>query len=161
MYARRTALVLTALCALAANMRSLAAGDPKTGAPKKLPEAVVKILEGADQLVLASVDPGDGKNFGKELGSIVIKDAAQRKQILAALYKSVAEGKGVAKCFEPRHSISATKDGMTVEMVICFQCDRLHLTVGKQKEPTIVPISGSAEPVLNKILKDAGVKIAP
>jgi hypothetical protein len=127
--------------------------------PAKLPDQAIKVLESAEQLELVSVEPGDGK-VEKVLGSTVIKDAAKRREVLAALYKSVAEGKSPAKCFEPRHIIRATSGGTTVEIVICFQCDRLHLRLGKQDEPTVVPISGSAQTVLNKILTDAGIPLA-
>jgi hypothetical protein len=131
------------------------------GKDGKLPADVVKVLEAAEQIELSSVDPGDGKVDGewKVLGKTVVKDAAQRKQVLEALGKSVAEGKSPAKCFEPRHIIRASSGGKTVELVICFACDRLHLTADKGGYK-VVPISASAQPVLDKILKDAGIPLA-
>ena len=79
------------------------AGVVGQGKDAKLPAEVVKILENADQIEVASVDPGNDKVGYKELGSTVVKDAAKRKQIREALNRSVAEGKDPAKCFEPRH----------------------------------------------------------
>src|SRR5205823_2240638 len=74
------------------------AGVAGQGKDAKLPAEVVKILENADQIEVASVDPGNDKVGYKELGSTVVKDAAKRKQIREALNKSVAEGKDPAKC---------------------------------------------------------------
>ena len=159
MNARWTALLLGVVCCAALTVRSTATDTPQAG-PKKLPDAVVKILEGATELEIGALDPGDEKGDPKSLGKTVVKDAAKRAEILKALYKSVAEGEFPAKCFIPRHTLRATKDGTTVDMVICFQCSRIHMTVGKQAEPDIIPISEALLPVLNKILADAGIKVA-
>jgi hypothetical protein len=132
---------------------SLAAGDKD----KKLPDEVTKVLEAAAQIEVVSVDPGDGKNDRKELGSTIVKDA-KRKQVLDALYKSVARGGSPAKCFEPRHILRATSEGKSVTLVICFQCSQMQVSVGKAGPQTIV-ISDAAHPVLDQILKDAGVPL--
>jgi hypothetical protein len=123
----------------------------------KLPDEVVKILESAKQIEVASVDPGDGKQDAKELGSTTVKDD-KRKEVLKALYKSVADGGSPAKCFEPRHIIRATSDGKSVNLVLCFACSQMQVSVGKGEVRTI-PISEAAQPVLNQILKDAGVPL--
>jgi len=129
---------------------------------KKLPDEVVKILESADKLEIGSVDPGDGKGEAKPLGMTTVKDAGKRKEVLTALYKSVAENAQPAKCFEPRHTLKASSRGKTVEMVICFACSQMRLTVsanGKTDVTTVVH-GNSAEPLLNQILKDAGIPLA-
>ena len=156
MNARRFALAVTVVLAAWLTAPGAAKGDEV-----KLPAEVLKILENAEQIEVVSVDPGNGKQDTKELGGTSVKDAAKRKQIREALYRSVAEGKEPAKCFEPRHIIRATSGGKTVNMVICFECSRIHLFVGDQKERTVVPISSHAEAILTQILKDAGVPLAP
>ncbi len=125
----------------------------------KLPEDVVKALEGAEVIEIESVEPIKDGNGWKSLGKTLVKDAAKRKEVREALYKSAAEGKSMAKCFEPRHIVRASANGKSVELVICFQCDRIHVTRGKDNVD-MIPISSAAEPVLNKILKDAGVPLA-
>jgi hypothetical protein len=157
MNARRTIAAAAVLVAVWLNLGCGEAGD-KGG---KLPEDVVKVLEAAEVIEIESIDPSVDKGAGgwKSLGKTLVKDADTRKQVREALYKSAAEGKGLAKCFEPRHIVRASANGKSVELVICFQCDRIHITRGKDNHD-IVAISAAAEPVLNKILKDAGVPLA-
>jgi hypothetical protein len=95
------------------------------------------------------------------LGKIVIADAEQRKQVIAALKEGIAQGKGqqMAKCFWPRHGILAMEKGKTVEYVICFECSCFEEFIGG-KRLRHEPIESTAQPVFDKPLQDAGVPIA-
>src|SRR3954452_1052762 len=79
--------------------------------PDKLPEPAWAILEKAAQIEVYSLDPEEQKDpkgtmHGyKKLGSTTVKDAELRKELLGVLEKSL--GKTGAKCFDPRHAISA------------------------------------------------------
>ncbi|MCD6051483.1 MAG: hypothetical protein K0Q55_2892, partial [Verrucomicrobia bacterium] len=57
------------------------------------------------------------------LGRAEVVDPVQRRELVDALKRGVSEGKGPApSCFSPRHGIRAVKGGVTVDLVICFEC---------------------------------------
>jgi hypothetical protein len=63
------------------------------------------------------------------LGKTEIRDQKQRAELLRALYKGIADWDGrAAACFIPRHGISATLAGETVDLVICFECSGMRYT---------------------------------
>src|SRR5262245_65277714 len=117
-------LVLPALLLLATQSK---------GAEKEnqLPPKARAILEKAEAFELLSLDPSpeserpkEGGYFGwKVLGKTTVKDADTRKRIVEALLKGIesSDGNG-ARCFDPRHGISAKHEGQTVDLVICFEC---------------------------------------
>ena len=66
-------------------------------------------------------------------------------------------------CFMPRHVVRVAKGGKTVDLVICFQCDNYRVyRVGRDAGSTGGGrISSAGQPVLDKILRDAGIPLAP
>ena len=126
--------------------------------------------EPPDQLILYSVDGRDdaGKP-GKDvelfhnypvLGKIEIKEAAKRDEILAALKSGIDKSDGtVAKCFWPRHGIRVVEKGKTTDYVICFEC--LQLKKHQEKDVKTIPITREPQAVLNKILREANIPLAP
>lgn len=107
---------------------------------ESLPDAVRDGLEQAPMLELLSLDPYPKSYYGAEewarlglegldsfhdyavLGTTVLDDAARRR-VVQALYDGVDESDGtVAACFNPRHGLRATGEGLAVDVVICFEC---------------------------------------
>lgn len=133
------------------------------GQDNKLPDVAKNILEKAGQLELLSIDPRTEKEAPKGgfhgykvLGRTTLKGEAQKK-VVAALLKGM-EGKiDPAKCFDPRHGIAATHEGNSVELVICFECSQLYVHVTSEKGAKKLLIGNGPEPLLDKILKDAGI----
>jgi hypothetical protein len=138
--------------------------------PKKnaIPAEAKAVLDKADSFELLSLDPSDreagkdGFHGWKILGKTEVKDADARKKLVAALEKGAEESKGeVARCFNPRHGIRATHDKKTVELVICFECLQVKGFVDKSDKDTAGYLTTrSPQPALDKVLKDAGVKLA-
>jgi hypothetical protein len=151
----------------------LLAAHQVRAAENKLPDRAKTILDKAKSYELFSLDPRKdeekeekGKdNFHgyKVLGKTTVKDAKDREKLLTALAKGIKESKGeIAKCFDPRHGIRATHDGQTVDLVICFECLQVYVYYGKgDKRAANVLTTRSPEATLDKILKDAGVKLSP
>jgi hypothetical protein len=92
---------------------------------------VQKILSSGQKFYLLSLDPdGDlrdedpGKFHGyRILRKIEIREPEQRTQLLKALSDGIADSNGLAAgCFDPRNGISATLDGQTADLLICFEC---------------------------------------
>ena len=129
----------------------------------KLPAEARHILEKADQLTLYSIDPRtekeapkDGFHGYKVLGTTTLKGDTQKK-VVAGILKGM-EGKiEPAKCFEPRHGIVATHEGKSVALVICFECAQFYVHLDSAKEPRRLLIGKGPEPLLDKILKEAGI----
>jgi hypothetical protein len=138
----------------------------------KLPSAAMSILEKAEEIELISLDPGHpekderppkGDYFGwKELGRTTIEDAETRRRVVSAVATGLAEATGAgANCFDPRHALHASHKDKTVEILICFQCSQVLVYVNDKRQDPYLAISGSPQPVLDKILADANVPLAP
>ena len=92
------------------------------------------------------------------LGRTEIYDQKQRAELLRALYKGIADSDGrVGACFNPRHGISASLAGETVDLVICFECLSIE-TYAKDEKPVLT--TSSPQPTFNHALKKAGLPIA-
>jgi hypothetical protein len=134
---------------------------PGGSGDKKLPAQAKMILEKATEFELYSLEPDKEKGGWNVLGKTTVKDAKLRKELLAALEKSIAEpGEGGHKCFWPRHQIRATHEGKKVDLVICFECQWVYVYLdGKEKEPDRIEMDGGAQPLFDKVLSDAGVPL--
>jgi hypothetical protein len=158
-----TAVVLS-LCAT-----SLLAAD----ATNKIPDSARVALEKAEQFELLSLDPERHQNRWPKyefhgwriLGSMMIKDAEARNDLVTALKKSVEENNNmVARCFNPRHGIRVIYDGKTNDLVICFQC--LQVLVyqcdddEKPEDFLIRDSSQSAQSLFNRVLMKQKIPLA-
>jgi hypothetical protein len=154
-------------CSLAVAAALLAAAPAARAADVKLPDDAKAALEKADQIELLSIDPskGDDKPNNafhgyKVLGKTTVKKD-DAKTLSAAVLKGVADSDGtVAKCFEPRHGVRVVVDDKAYDFVICFQCSQIEVFAG-DKKLGVTPTAKTAEPALDKLLKDAGVGLAP
>jgi hypothetical protein len=123
-----------------------------------------------DQLTLYSID---GKRFGPGknpdaaetfhdypvLGHFDVIDGQQRRDLLAALRKGMSDGKQTAKCFWPRHAIRIVSGGKITDYLICFECYHVHIY--SDESVTVRPIDGKQQEAFDRVLKDAGIPIAP
>jgi hypothetical protein len=157
------ALLLTVL----ADGDKPAAADPQPDLEKyrRLPDEAKKILDKAERIEIFSlhpdrpeVKPKDDFHGWKVLGKTVVEDAKVRQEVVAALYKGIAESGGVAGCFRPRHGLRVTSGEQSVDLVICFECLWIQVHVGGKEVP--VWTSFAAQPVLNRILRAANVPLA-
>ena len=132
----------------------------------RIPEAAKAVLENADRFELFSLDPvyreRPPKNafHGYEvLGKADISDTPTRRKLVSAFERGVAENQGLmAACFNPRHGIWVTRGDKTVDFVICFACDQVH--VGGDVHGFFL-VTGSPQPVFDQVLRDAKVPLAP
>lgn len=132
-----------------------------------IPPAALAALEKAAQFELYSLEPSDRENKDGErfhgwkvLGKATVKDKDARQRVIASLKKGAEENDGVvANCFEPRHGIQVTHDGKTISLVICFQCLSAQMFVDGKRDGGYLT-TGSPQPVLDKVLKDASIPLA-
>jgi hypothetical protein len=137
------------------------------GQENKIPDQARAILENANQFELLSIGHGPTTKNPTEdfhgwpvIGKTTIKDSNTRDRLVAALEKGVEENKGDSmKCFNPRHGIRATHDGMTADFVICFECFQAVVYIAGEKEQRFL-ITASPAPVFNQTLQQAKVPLA-
>ena len=160
--ARYLGIAFATLTFLALNIHADISDDKNEN---RLPGDAKEALEKADQFELLSLDPyktDKEKGFHNHpvLGKTTIKAGKDRKKIVSALLKGIADNKGeVGKCLEPRHGIRVKHDDKTVDFVICFHCKHIHVYVGDKK--TNLRTTGSPQTVFDGILKTAKVPLAP
>jgi hypothetical protein len=124
-----------------------------------------------DRLILYSLDGmpdehrlAEAKEFLYHfpvLGKVEVTDSRQRRELLAAVRRAIRKAPEPAKCFWPRHAIRAVKGGMTVDVVVCFQCRTYDVSRAQETlSGATLTIAPDPEPLFDKILADAGVPLA-
>ena len=153
---------------------------PAFFSPEKnvLPPKVEKVLNSGQQFTLLSLDPAylsdaDKQRLGPDalfhefriLGKAELRDPSERATLVRALLAGIADANGTpVNCFDPRHGISATLDGETLELLICFEC--LQIKVFFNGQPLIIDrfaevlTSRLPRPLFNLALKKAGLPLA-
>jgi hypothetical protein len=155
------------LAPLAAAALLLSVAPTRTDEPKKVPDKAQTVLDKATSIEVWSLEPAEEKDTAKPsfhgwkaLGVTEVKGDA-KKQALEALTKGLAETATGARCFIPRHGIRAVHDGVTVDLVICFECEWVKVYLDKAEKPEATVTTGKTpQPTLDKILKDANVPLA-
>lgn len=117
---------------------------------RSLPQSARQILEHADALEPTFFEdkPGEG---GIEK-RVEIRDAGSKSELLDALYAGMVAPVVENACFKPRHSVRATYEGETVELLICFECHnyRGSISGGKSFGGTI---NSRPEGMLNRLIQ--------
>lgn len=133
----------------------------------EFPNELRVILDNAEQFELLSLNPD--RRAGKQsdhfhgwniLGRTAVTDVHTRNRLVAAFKKGVEENQGqVARCFNPRHGIRVTRDGKTVDFVICFECLSAQVYVGGKREKGLLT-TGSPEATFDDVLRAAKIALA-
>ncbi len=137
------------------------------GQENKIPERARAILEKASQVELLSIGhyPAPARPAGNfqgwpVIGKTIVSDPDARKRLIAALEKGVVENKGdTMKCFNPRHGIRVTHDGITADLLICFECFQIMVYVSGEKEQRVL-VTDSPARVFNLMLQEADIPLA-
>jgi hypothetical protein len=152
-------------------MAASAVGEevPLRSAPNFLPPDVEQILADGE-FELLSLDPYvltdkqrrrlQGKLFHgyRVLGRVKIPKSPQRDELLRALHQAVANSRGLyIYCFDPRHGIRASVGAQTVDLVICFECERIEIY---SPDKALANTDATAKPVFDAALKRAGVPLS-
>lgn len=144
------------------------------------PDVAKRLPDDPEQLIVYSIDgPSWMKNAGLTeeqqkgeilyaypvLGKVEIADPEQRRAVIAAIKEATSRepARPPAACFVPRHAIRIVKAGETLEMLLCFECGsyegyrdgKRHLGRSNRLAP-----DAEAAPLLDKVLTEAGVRLA-
>ena len=136
------------------------------------------IPDDPDEVILFSVDGATAHKEPEErgipkgqellygdpiLGRVAITDPALRREVVAAVKRDIRTGHPAqAKCMYTRHVLRVVKGGRTIDVAICFECHNYELHSNGGPHTGLTPAIGEeSKPLLNKILTDAGVPLAP
>jgi hypothetical protein len=116
---------------------------------QSLPPKVLSVIEHADEFVLYSLEPlSEAKVSSKNgplkqrpenelfhgegiVGQVVLKETKDQNRIVTALKHAIEQaGPDAAGCFWPHHGIRARKGKETIDVVICFTCNRVQIHTG-------------------------------
>lgn len=112
----------------------------------KVPVEAREILDNAGEIILFGSDASPAKvrkipgmkpipYLGVMPGKVV-RDSKVRDRILNAVYAGVGDPKAdPKKCFEPNHAVRATRNGKSVDLVICFKCDWVYVLQDGKRTP--------------------------
>jgi hypothetical protein len=156
---------LTALSLLAAVVYLLVTSESRP----KLPSDVLEALHNAEKFELISLEPESyfaSLEKSKErfhdwvvLGSVEITDDATRERLTTAFIQNASEGEHEVACWEPRHGLRVVHAGRTLELLICFKCEFVHVHFGGDVIHRF-QIADSPQPVFDEVLRKANVKLA-
>lgn len=127
------------------------------------------ILAEAESWTLFALDPGiedpppkDASIFHghRVLGKTTLDDPSKRADLTYALNWAIFRGGMSVFCFNPRHGIRAETSAGAVDLVICFECEEVHVYLPAAGQPQEVDIAPSASVTFNRIFRDAGLAIA-
>ena len=131
------------------------------------PDAERLLVEGEFELL--SIDPTiltdkQRRRLGKKLfhgyrvlGRTKIPKGPQRDQLLGALHEAIANSPlYYVYCFDPRHAIRASLGAQAVDLLICFECERIEVY---SPDKSLVATNVTAQPALDAALKHTGIPL--
>lgn len=140
--------------------------DAKLPEPDRdpIPAAYREVLENAETLELLSLnsnpEPSATKLFhNNEILGRTKLGKEQRRKVLTAMSEATKKaGLGGAGCFIPRHGLRATHKGITVGLVICFECGKIDLYYGESDQYHTL-VSNTPAKLFNEILSEAKIPL--
>lgn len=64
------------------------------------------------------------------LGRAQVTDPGERAELGRLIDRSTrrfADGEAIADCFSPRHALRVERGGVTIDILICYQCANVHV----------------------------------
>lgn len=138
--------------------------------PKRLPAGIRDIIAQCDQATLISISTQSGLTVNPRaeafqaypvLGKLLLDKPASHEIVITNLLADIdASGAGRSLCFNPRHGLSVRRGGEQVDLLICYECRNLQVIRSPHKW-WIHGIDRHSKDEINKLLKEAGVPLAP
>lgn len=133
---------------------------------RNFPSEVSDLFYRADSVELISLIPDDQSHSDLKkfhgypiLGSIALTDKKYLGNMANELDRAVDTNDSFGvRCFWPRHGLRAVVKNKTIEILICFQCHRLHVWVDGE-HAIVIEMDSTPKPLFNKPLLDAGIQV--
>lgn len=92
------------------------------------------------------------------LGKTRIVDSAIKARLIRALYGGIDEGGSAGIiCFNPRHGIRVVRGEQTVDLLICFECQKIYAYTNSSSGRAYT--SGSPQKIFDSTLVDAKIPL--
>lgn len=150
---------------------AVACSTAPTERPPEVPGWAAATLDAPESIVLLALDPlylsvpdeeegPPGFHGYPVLGEAFLDDPGARARLRDLVFGGIAASNGtVAGCFDPRHGIRATRDGVVTEWVICFSCLSMRVHAEGQETAGILT-SRDVEPAVSALYRSVGLEIA-
>lgn len=131
--------------------------EPYFHAERDLDPADRELLAHPDELTIFRLEPdADRSGFHgcRTTKSARVTTASVRKRLFGAVDDSIRESDGRQMiCFRPRHGITARRGARTIDLLICFECQRMYVY---GDHPRVIPISSGRDDALEAAFEEAG-----
>lgn len=143
---------------------------------RQVPKHARSVLAGADTWTLYALDPHRSYQLKEErrnepvpplfhefeiLDQANISDPKAKKALIKGLAWSIESNLGAAAlCFNPRHGISAETASGRADLVICFQCMRMHIYDESGSDVGSTGLGKRIPKEFERVFAEAGLKIA-
>jgi len=125
-------------------------------------------LAGAEPLTIRRLGPNPGTGDTPapalhgypELAVADLHDEALAAELMGALRRGVEESDGtIARCFMPRHAITAAFEGATTDLLICFECHQIKVIVtdSSGRSRRTVPVTDGPREAFERLFAAAGI----
>lgn len=141
--------------------------------PRRLPPEVRSVIAESERSEVLSLWPrapskrekpslpvvGDFHQYPL-LGRVAVTDPLTQQKVVKALLASIDGSDGSrALCFFPRHAVRVKRGKDELDLVICYQCR--YIVIHRGQEQWEVGFADSSKVLLNQLLTEAGVPLAP
>jgi hypothetical protein len=148
-------------CSRAPERAARPAGELPT-ATVRWPDALPRAFARAERFEVLALDPftqsdtiPDNYYGWRVVGRAAVTDRPARARLIESLRRSLRQpGVEPGFCFHPRHGLSVTRAGRTVDLVICFECSRFE-SYENGEQTDFAPVGGAPEPLFNDLLRAA------
>lgn len=141
--------------------------------PAEMPGAAAFVLGRPERFEIFTVTPAplSAEDRAKDgptrfhgyaiVGRAEVADVSTRERVVATVYEGIRSNDGsIAACFNPRHGIRATREGKTVDLLICYECHQVQVHVPGENEQTLLT-SAKVEAEINGLFGAAGLRPPP
>lgn len=140
--------------------------------PRRLPTEVRTVIEQSERLELLSIWPSRGTKEGPPatvvgefhgyplLGRLTVTNPIVHQEVVKEFLASIDKSNGSkALCFMPRHAIRLKHGSDEVDLLVCYECR--YIVAQRGSEQWEVGVSSSSKALLNQLLTEAGIPLAP
>lgn len=140
--------------------------------PRRLPLEVRNMIEQSERLELLSILPGRGTKEKPPypvvgefhgyplLGRLTVTNPIVHQEVVKEFLASIDKSNGSkALCFQPRHAIRLKRGSGELDLLVCYECR--YIIAQRGSEQWEVGVSSSSKALLNQLLIQAGIPLAP
>jgi hypothetical protein len=102
--------------------------------------------------------PGEDSFRGYRVTGRAAAEGEEMAELVGLVRRGINAGGQGAACFLPRHGLRARRGDATVDLVVCFECQKAKV-YGAGPEPAAVTTASTVEPELSAAFRAHGLKV--